>query len=648
MDDIKTAAKALVAQMTPEEKAQLCSGADFWNLKGLQRLGIDGVCITDGPHGLRKQATQSSAVQLSQSVPTTCFPAACATACSFDPALLEEMGEAMGEECLAEEVAVILGPGANMKRSPLCGRNFEYFSEDPLLAGKCAAGLIRGVERTNVGTSLKHFAGNNQETLRMVSDSRIDERALREIYLTAFETAVKEGRPATVMCSYNKLNGVYASDNRRLLTDILRREWGFDGLVMTDWGAMNDCVAALEAGLDLQMPGPCPGEEAQILRAVRDGRLTMDALDAAAVRVVRVLLRGAQNETQPYDAQAHHALAGKIAEQSAVLLQNDGTLPFSKTANVLLTGGFARAPRYQGAGSSQIVPTRLTSALDAFETARVPFVYAEGFEPEELLPDAAKIAEAVAAAQRCDAVCVFAGLPASYESEGFDREHLSLPKSQLALIEALCATGKPVCVVLSCGSCVEVPFADSVNAILLMNLSGQNSGTAAQHLLYGDANPCGKLAQTWPMRLSDAGNTAFFGTRQAQYRESIYIGYRWYDKAQLPVRWPFGHGLSYTSFAYSALRLSAQTYHSERSAALTVTFTVKNAGSVPGSEIAQVYVSAPADGPLFMPVRELRGFAKVTLAPGESKTVRLQLDKRAFAYYNAPAACWHVMDGTYQ
>lgn len=696
-------AAALAAQLTLEEKAALCGGADHWHIAGVPRLGLAPVCLTDGPHGVRLQNTAGTGAQLHKSAPATCFPPACTTACSFDESLLAQMGAAMAEECRALGVSVLLGPGANLKRSPLCGRNFEYFSEDPHLAGKCAAAMIRGTQSRGVGTSLKHFACNNQEAMRMVGDSCVDERALRELYLAAFETAVKEGQPATVMGSYNRVNGTYACENRRLLTDILRGEWGFDGLVVTDWGAMNDALAALRAGLDLQMPGPCPGEAAMLVAAVRDGRLDEAVLDAAAQRVVRLLLLGQANKggdgsaadgvsvcdtaastqsggqtpspakakniadkpaadcaqpqtVQPtaptYDTAAHHALAGKIAEESAVLLQNDGMLPLCAHDKILAVGGFFETPRYQGAGSSQIVPTRVTSARDAFSAVGVPFAYSEGFGCEELTPHAEKQNAALAAAraQDCKAVCVFAGLPESCESEGFDRDHLRLPEAQLALIDALCTVGKPVAVVLHCGGCVETPFAPRVNAVLLLQLGGQNVGTAAQRLLYGAANPCGKLAETWPLHLEDCASTSFFGGRQVQYRESLYIGYRWFDKAQLAVRWPFGHGLSYTSFAYSDLQLSpgkAALSEGEGADADTqVSFTVTNTGACAGSEIAQVYVSAP-ETKLFMPVRELRGFAKVCLQPGESRRVSVTLSPRAFSFYNVSAARWQVQTGAY-
>lgn len=646
MGQYEEKARALVAQMTREEKASLCSGADFWHIPGVERLGLAPVCLTDGPHGLRKEQKKEtdSPVILQGSVPATCFPAACATACSFDPALLEEMGAAMGEECIAENVAILLGPGVNIKRSPLCGRNFEYFSEDPLLAGKCAAGMIRGVESKNVGTSLKHYAANNQEYMRLVGNSVVDERALREIYLAGFETAVKEGKPATVMCSYNRINGTYACENKKLLTDILRTEWGFDGIVVSDWGATNRRVDALAAGLDLEMPGPDPGADKLIADAVCDGRLEESVLDEAAVRLVCVLLRGAENTPTPYDADAHHALCAKIAEESAVLLKNDGALPLDKSARLLVTGGFAKTPRYQGAGSSQIQPTKLTSMLDAMDAAGYAYAYAEGFAPEQAEPDEQKLDEAVRLAADCDVICVCAGLPASFESEGYDRKHLDLPESQLRLISAMHGTGKPVVVTLSNGSSVLLPFAEDVNAILLLGLTGQNGGTAAVRLLYGDANPCGKLAETYPLNEKDCLAASNFGVRNPEYRESIYVGYRGYDKAELDVRYPFGHGLSYTSFAYSGLTLSEKRFAAGKT--LNVSFTVTNTGAQAGKEIAQVYVCTP-EHELFMPVRELRAFTKIALAPGESQTVTLPLTERAFSYYNVPEARWDIRAGEY-
>ena len=631
----------ILKELTLEEKAALLSGRDFWHLKGIERLGIPSLCITDGPHGLRK-TTGGAHAAVSEHVPATCFPAACATACSFDPALLEEMGRAMARECRREGVTVLLGPGANIKRNPLCGRNFEYFSEDPCLTGKLAAGMIRGIEGGNVGTSLKHFAANNQEFCRMVGSSVVDERTLREIYLAGFETAVEEGRPATVMASYNRINGVFACEDSRLLRDILRKEWGFDGLVVTDWGAMNRRVEALRAGTDLEMPGDAPEHTAEILAAVAEGKLTEAEVDQAAERVLRLIQRGMENVPQDYDRAAHHALAGRVAAESAVLLENRReTLPLRPGQKVALIGRFARHPRCQGAGSSKIAHQFLTTPEEAFQAAQVDFRYAEGYGEREIQGDPARLREAAETAEWADVAVVFAGLPDAAESEGYDRRDLRLPPSHVQLVEAVAATGTPTVVVLLCGGVVEVPFADQVDAILLMYLAGQNIGTAACDLLYGRANPSGRLAETWGISLADYASTPWFGQRNPQYRESVYVGYRWFDTAQLPVRWPFGHGLSYTSFAYSNLRITGQGTE------WTVRCDVENTGPRFGKEVVQLYV-APPEGTLFRPVRELKGFCKAALAPGEKQTVTLTLHRRAFACYDADAACWRLDGGTYR
>ena len=643
---VRDRAKELVAQMTIEEKARLCGGRDFWTIHGVERLGLKPATVTDGPHGLRKQEGSADHLGLNQSVPATCFPPACATACSFDPALMEEIGRAMGEECRQEQVAVILGPAANIKRSPLCGRNFEYFSEDPLLSGKTAAGLIRGVQSQNVGTSLKHYLANNQEKARLVSNSVIDERALREIYLAGFEIAVKEAQPWTLMCSYNQINGTYASDNKRLMTDVPRGEWGYEGAIMTDWGAMNDRVQAIRAGLDLEMPGPCPDSERRIIAAVEDGRLTREELDACAERITALLLLAGQNTPVPYDADAHDALAGRAARESAVLLKRGTALPAAKTAKIAVVGAFAQTPRYQGAGSSKINPHRITSLCGALDERGIPYTWAAGYQAEKTDADEALIAQAVEAARGADVVFACVGLPDSYESEGFDRTHLEMPAVQNALMEALIATGKPVVAVVSTGSAIVMPWKDRVDSILLLYLTGQNGGSAAADLLFGDANPCGKLAETWPLSLEDCPCGEHFGYGgNVEYRESIYVGYRYYDKAGKAVAYPFGHGLSYTEFAYSDLTLSTQ--QCTDSETVRVSCTVTNTGKMAGAETVQLYV-APPESAAFKPVRELRDYAKIFLQPGESKTVFFQLERRSFAYYNPNVSDWFVESGVYQ
>lgn len=646
LTEVRSRARNLVMQMTTEEKARLCGGRDFWTTYGVERLGLKPVMVTDGPHGLRKQEGRSDHLGLNRAVPATCFPPACAAACSFDPDLMEELGSAMGEECRQEQVAVLLGPGVNIKRSPLGGRNFEYFSEDPLLAGRMAAAMIRGVQSQNVGTSLKHFFANNQEKARLTSNSVIDERAMREIYLTAFEIAVRESQPWTIMCAYNQINGTYASDNKPMMTDIPRGEWGYEGLIVTDWGAMNDRVQAIRAGLDLEMPGPCPDSEKKILAAVEDGSLTMEELNTCAERVTALLLLAERNTPTRYDAAAHDALAGRAARESAVLLKRGSALPVAKDAKIAVVGAFAKEPRYQGSGSSKINPHRVTSLCDALDAREVPFVWAAGYDGRTGETDEAMLAEAVDAARGADVVFACIGLPDNCESEGFDRTHLELPAGQNALMEALLAVGTPVVAVVSTGSVVTMPWREQVDSILLLYLAGQNGGTAAAELLLGEASPCGKLAETWPLALEDCPCGEHFACEgNVEYRESIYVGYRYYDKAEKAVAYPFGHGLSYTEFAYSDLTLSGQEYRGEGT--VQVSCTVTNIGKMAGAEIVQLYI-APPSGAVFKPVRELRDHAKVFLAPGESRTVSFRLTRRSFAYYNPNISDWFVESGAYR
>ena len=628
---LREQARELTSQMTLEEKASLCSGKNFWESKAVERLGIKSFMLTDGPHGLRKQAGAADHLGLNASVPATCFPPAAATACSFDRALLREIGQAMGRECRAEEVGVILGPAANIKRSPLCGRNFEYFSEDPLVTGESAAGLIEGIQGQNVGACMKHYLANNQEKARLVSNSVVDGRALREIYLAGFEKAVKEAQPWTLMCSYNQINGTYASDHKELMTDVPRGQWGFEGAIMTDWGAMNDRVEAIQAGLDLEMPGPCDGNDEKIVQAVREGRLDEKLVDACAARMVELALRVAQNTKTSYDQAAHHELAGRAARESAVLLRRGSALPLAAGAKLAVVGDFARRPRYQGAGSSKINPTRLTSLCGALDERGGQYTYAPGFEAEGGV-DEALIAQAVQTVREADVA-------------GFDRAHMDLPENQNRLMEELLKTGTPIVAVLSTGSAVRLPWREQVDSILLLYLGGQNGGSAAADLLLGRANPCGRLAETWPLAVEDTPCHGFFGNGgNVEYRESVFVGYRYYDKANKEVAYPFGHGLSYTDFEYTNLTLSASEL--AEGSSLTARVTVKNTGALAGKEVVQLYVAPPADG-MFRPVRELRAYAKVELAPGESKTVELTLDRRAFAYYDAQAGDWRVDSGTY-
>lgn len=641
-------AKTLVAEMTLEEKASLCSGDRFWHLKGIERLGLKPIMVTDGPHGLRKQAGGEDQLGINESVPATCFPAACLTACSFDRELLYEIGVAIGEECRQEDVSVVLGPGVNMKRSPLCGRNFEYFSEDPLLAGELAAGFIQGVQSQNVGTSLKHFAANNQEKLRMTVEAVVDERALREIYLTAFEIAVKKAQPWTVMCSYNKLGGQYASENRRLLTDILRGEWGFRGLVVSDWGATNDRVVAVHAGMDLEMPSITDAHDIAVAQAVRNGGLPESELDTDAERVTELILKSETRKPLRCDMTKHHALAKRAAASSAVLLKNEESiLPLKAGKTIAVIGALAKNPRYQGSGSSRINPHRVDIATDELRKAGFVLSYAEGYELSDDSSDEALILEACKQARGKDIVVLFMGLPDRFESEGFDRESLGLPDNQIQLLERVAAVNPNIVVVLQTGGVVDCAWESNAKAILLQYLGGEASCGATVDLLTGKCCPSGKLAESWCKRLSDNPSYRQFPgwTHSVEYQESIYIGYRYYDTAKKEVRWPFGYGLSYTSFAYSDMQLDRSTMTDEDE--LTVSLNVKNTGACSGSEIVELYVAPPV-GIIFRPVQELKGFEKVTLAPGETKRVEFRLSRRAFTFYDVNSHDWAVESGEYE
>lgn len=638
----------LLSKMTLEEKVSLLSGKDFWHLRGNDRLGIPELMITDGPHGLRKQNPSGEKTGLSNSVPTTCFPTAVTTACSWDPDLLYKMGEAMAEECLKEKVSVILGPGVNMKRSPLCGRNFEYFSEDPLLAGELAAGLINGIQSKGVGTSIKHFAVNSQEKRRMTIDSVVDERAMREIYLTAFEIAVKKAQPWTVMNAYNKLNGTYCSDNGYLQNHILRDEWGFEGIVVTDWGAANDRVVGLKNGNDLEMPSSGGYNDKKICDAVRSGELDEKYVDLAADRMLTLIKKSeAVLGDYTYDKDAHHELAAEICRQSLVLLKNeDNILPLKKDTKIAVIGEMARAPRYQGAGSSVINPTKLSDAFDGLIALGMNPLFAPGYNKKKDVINETMLRDARVVAEKADVAVVFIGLTEEYESEGYDRSHLGLPLSHTRLLEEVLKVNKNVVVVLSGGSPVEMPWINDVKAILNGYLGGQASGLAVADILTGKVNPSGKLAETYPASLSDTPCFNYYpGTEQtAEHRESVFVGYRYYDSAMKAVLFPFGFGLSYTSFEYSDIKLSADKIKDTDT--LTLTYKIKNTGAVAGSEISQVYVS-DSESTIFRPVKELRAFNKVYLEPGEEKEISVELSKRAFAYYNVNIMDWHVESGDF-
>ena len=639
--------KALISQMTLEEKAGLCSGDDFWHTKAVERLGIPRSMVSDGPHGLRKQDEAADHLGINDSIKAVCFPTACATAASFDPDMIREMGEAIGDSCQHEKLSVVLGPAVNIKRSPLCGRNFEYFSEDPYLAGRMATAIIQGIQSRNVGTSIKHFALNSQEHRRMSSSSDADERTIREIYFPAFEMAVKEAKPWTVMCSYNKINGVYASENPWLLTDVLRKEWGFEGYAVSDWGAVSDRVTGIAAGLDLEMPASGGVNDKKIVEAVKAGKLDEKLVDRACERILNIVYRYLENakpET-PWDKEAQHAQAADIAAECMVLLKNEGgILPLNREEGIAFIGEFAKKPRFQGGGSSHINCCKTVGALEAAKDLKV--TYAPGYSVARDEATAEMIAEAVAAAKKARVAVVFAGLPDSYESEGYDRSHMRMPACQNKLIEAVAEANPNTVVVLHNGAPVEMPWIGRVKGVLEAYLAGQAVGEAAVRILFGDANPCGKLPETFPLKLEDNPSYLYYGGEGdvTEYREGVFVGYRYYDKKKMDVLFPFGFGLSYTTFEYSGLKLSAEKIKDTET--LTVTLTVKNTGSRAGKAVAQLYVGDAESTPL-RPVRELKGFAKVALKPDESREVSFTLDKRAFAYWNRQIHDWHVETGVF-
>ena len=617
--------KNLLAKMSIDEKIDLCEGADYWHTREYARYGIPSVMMCDGPHGLRKQEEGSDMLGVNRSVPATCFPSLSAAACSWDTKLLAEMGRAIGEEARAKNVSLLLGPGLNIKRDPLCGRNFEYFSEDPYLSGKLAAAVVRGVQSTGVGSCIKHFAANSQEHKRFNCDSVMDERTLREIYLTGFEIAVRESAPQCVMSSYNKLNGEHTGDSKRLLTDILRNEWGFNGMVVTDWGAMNDRVKAFKAGCDLNMPGGSGYGKRAVKKAIKDGRLSQDDIDRSAERVLRFVHKAQSIKRSPCSAEDNDRIAQRVAENSAVLLKNNGALPLS--GSVCLIGSMAKNMRYQGVGSSHINPLRLTSPCDCMDHPYAKGCTDSGETTQQLLDEAAELAASVRTP------VVFAGLPEACEAEGYDRENMRMPEGHIRLIETVARANPNTVVVLMCGCAVETPWIDSVNAVLYMALPGQAGGAAIKRLLYGEVNPSGKLAETWPLSYDDVVTRGYYAKDDAEYREGVFVGYRYYDSAKKPVRFKFGHGLSYTEFKYSDLNVDGST----------VSVTVTNTGTAAGAEAALLFIRPPETG-LFRPVRELKGFAKAYLEAGESKTLSFELCDRSFAVYDGG---WRVARGAY-
>ncbi len=639
----------LIKQMTLEEKASLCSGADFWHTESVDRLGIPAMMVSDGPHGLRKQDQEADHLGMNDSIKAVCFPAGCGTAASFNRELITRMGETLGEECQAEGVGVILGPAVNIKRSPLCGRNFEYYSEDPLVASEMAGALIKGVQSKNVGTSIKHFLANNQETRRMSSSSEVDERTLREIYMAAFEGAVSKQKPWTVMCSYNKINGTYAAEHKEALTDILRGEWGFDGFVVSDWGAVNNRVPDLEAGLDLEMPSSGGINDKLIVDAVKDGSLDEAVLDRAVERILNIVYRFEENrdKTAVFDRDRDHEMAKKVAEETIVLLKNeDNLLPLSEKEDIAFIGKYARKPRYQGGGSSHINSHKVTGAWDCVKDWG-NITFAEGYVDDADVVDEAMIAEAVANASKAKAAVIFAGLPDAFESEGFDRAHMGMPDCQNELIERVAAVQPNTIVVLHNGSPVEMPWADKVKGIVEAYLGGQAVGAATVDILFGKVNPSAKLPESFPYKLEDNPSYLYYlgeGDR-VEYREGVFVGYRYYDTKKIEVRFPFGFGLSYTSYEYSNLKVSAD--HIKDTDVLEVSVDVTNTGGMAGKEVVQLYVS-DVESTVIRPVKELKGFEKVELAPGETKTVTFTLDKRAFAYWNTQLHDWHVETGEFR
>ncbi len=641
----------IVNKMTLEQKAAFVSGLDYWHTQGCEELGLPSLNITDGPHGLRKknENKKSGGIDLSNSVPATCFPPASATACSWDPELIEMAGQALGEECLKEKVSVVLGPGMNIKRAPTCGRNFEYFSEDPVLAGKMAAGLVKGVQSKGIGTSLKHYACNSQEAYRMIVDEVVDERALREIYLTAFEIAVKEASPWTVMNSYNRINGEYASQNEYLQQKVLRNEWGFDGLIVTDWGSSVDRIPGLLRGTDLEMPSSGGYNTKKIIEAINNGELKIEDLDKRVDVVVDLILKSkpALEKDCDFSFDDHHEVARKVAEGSMVLLKNDDNiLPLKKGMKVAVIGELAAAPRFQGAGSSVINPTKLDNALEELKKLGVDVTYAKGYEKSKNEVNEALFTEAKNVAENADIALVFVGLTEEFEGEGYDRSDIEMPSSHNALVSEIAKVNSNTAVVLAGGSVINLPWVNEVKALLDTRLGGQATGSATANILTGAVNPSGKTSETYPLSYSDNPTYGNYpaGPVTSEHRESVYIGYRYYDTAKKDVLFPFGYGLSYTTFEYSDLKVSAEEINDTDT--LEVSFKVKNTGDVAGAEVAQLYVG-DIESTIFRPLKELKGFKKVFLAPSEEKEVKITLSKRDFAFFNVYTGAFQVESGDF-
>lgn len=640
----------IMEQLTVEEKAALCSGYDFWHTKSMKKFGLEPVMMCDGPHGLRKQIGEGDHLGINESIETVCYPTASALAASFDRDVMKRLGTALGQECKSEKVGMLLGPGINMKRSPLCGRNFEYFSEDPYVAGEMGTAYVLSLQEQGIAACVKHFAANNQETRRMSGSSNVDERTLRELYLAAFENVVKNGKVRSVMCAYNAINGTFCAENKKLLKDILRKEWGFDGMVVTDWGAIKNRVNGIKAGVDLEMPGnPNVDKDGELIQAIEAGELSMEEFEEAVGNVISFIRESntALKETIVINREDNVGLSEELSGECAVLLKNESILPLPKRAKVAFIGEFAENPRYQGAGSSHINVVHPISAVQAAEREALSVTYTMGYCVHGEQTEEALLPEAVRAADNAEYAVIFAGLPNAYESEGGDRTNLKLPENQNRLIEEVVKVQPNTIVVLHGGAPMELPWVQQVPAILCMYLGGQNVGAAAVSLLFGDKNPSGKLAETWPLRLEDNPSYLNFPGEDGSvdYREGIFIGYRYYDKKKLPVLFPFGHGLSYTEFAYSNLKLDKTSMTDTET--VEISCDVKNIGTCRGKEVVQLYVSDKVST-VNRPIRELKEFEKVSLEPGETKTISFTLDKRAFAYYETKMKDWFVESGAFE
>lgn len=629
--------KDIISKMTLKQKADLLTGKDFWQTMNYDELGIPSLFLSDGPHGIRKQAAAADHLGLNASIPSTCFPTAATMANSWNEGLGEKMGEALGDEAASLNVNVLLGPGTNMKRNPRCGRNFEYFAEDPYLAGKMAASYIRGIQANGTSACVKHFAGNNQEERRMVSDSVVDERTLREIYLTAFEIAVKEGKTKSIMTSYNRVNGTHADENTHLLRDILRGEWGFDGVVISDWAGTNNKVNSTIAGSDIEMPS-CKYGSDDVVKAVEAGELDIKYVDECVERILTLIESTTAGEKgKPFDVKAHHALARECAEESIVLLKNDGVLPLAQNTKVAVIGDFAENPRYQGAGSSVVNPTELDTVLKSLGGLE-SIGYAKGFDRYGKRKSGL-IKKAVKLAKKADVVILCLGLDEVSEAEGLDREHIRIPQNQIELFRQVKLYSKKLVLVLSCGSAIETGWCRSADAIVYGCLSGQAGAGAVIDVITGKVNPSGKLAETFPVKYEDCPSASHFPGKQmtVEYREALYIGYRYYDTAKVPVSYPFGYGLSYTTFEYSDLTVDEKG----------VTFKIKNTGEYDGAEIAQLYVGKK-DGKIFRPAKELKGFKKVFIKKGETAAVKIAFDDKTFRYFNVKTDKWETEGGDYE